>query len=256
MYTKGQTLKITATEDSPYRKLFGDRALIVTVVDVEDSEIYVQFSPEDAALNLNGNDQIRIVFAASKKWDIEIIAEMSSQASDPIVEIGEAKPKKPIYTISVRDVSWHRDNIAPWGSGRIEMGSPKGSVEKQFGKNTLIVEFVKHHPGAFEDTPQEIMEILAAHLVKADGTEFAPSDLIARIEIAGHRRIWNGAYVDDAWLSASEIASKYGLATATVRQAINRAVASGKTPTWARKSAGTWLIERSEADRRWGNRNG
>lgn len=254
MYTKGQTLKITATEDSPYRKLYGDRALIVTVVDVEDSEIYVQFSPEDAALNLNGNDQIRIVFAASKKWDVEIIP-MPVQA-EPIVEIGEAKMKKPVYTIDIEDVDWHRDNVAAWGSGRIEMGSPKGFVEKQFGKNTLIVEFIKHRPGALEDTPQEIVEILAAHLVNAEGVEFAPPDLIARIEIAEHRRIWNGAYVDDAWLSASEIASKYSLATATVRQAINRAVASGKTPTWARKSAGTWLIERDEADRRWGNRNG
>lgn len=46
-------------------------------------------------------------------------------------------------------------------------------------------------------------------------------------------------------LTAQEAAYIYGLSTATVRNAIKR----GSIP--GRKSAGTWLIRREDADKRW-----
>lgn len=49
----------------------------------------------------------------------------------------------------------------------------------------------------------------------------------------------------DEVMTAGEAAELFGLAEATVRQTINR----GQIP--ARKSGGTWLIQRSEATRRW-----
>lgn len=52
--------------------------------------------------------------------------------------------------------------------------------------------------------------------------------------------------LDDV-LTAGEATEIYGLASATVRQAINR----GNIP--ARKSGGTWLIRRADAEALWGN---
>lgn len=46
-------------------------------------------------------------------------------------------------------------------------------------------------------------------------------------------------------LTAQEAANIYGLSTATVRNAIKRGAIHG------RKSAGTWLIRREDADKRW-----
>lgn len=46
-------------------------------------------------------------------------------------------------------------------------------------------------------------------------------------------------------LTAQEAAHLYGLATGTVRNAIKRGAIPG------RKSAGTWLIRREDADKRW-----
>lgn len=49
----------------------------------------------------------------------------------------------------------------------------------------------------------------------------------------------------DAVMSAGEVAVRFGLAEPTVRQAINR----GQIP--ARKSGGTWLVLREDAERKW-----
>lgn len=46
-------------------------------------------------------------------------------------------------------------------------------------------------------------------------------------------------------LTAQEAAHIYGLATATVRNAIKRGTIPG------RKSAGTWLVRREDADKQW-----
>lgn len=51
----------------------------------------------------------------------------------------------------------------------------------------------------------------------------------------------------NAVMTAAEAAEVYGLAEVTVRQAINRRMII------ARKSAGTWLIKRADAEQRWGN---
>jgi hypothetical protein len=52
-----------------------------------------------------------------------------------------------------------------------------------------------------------------------------------------------------AVMTAGEACEKYGLAEATVRQAINRA------QIFARKSGGTWLIRRTDAEARWRKMN-
>lgn len=46
-------------------------------------------------------------------------------------------------------------------------------------------------------------------------------------------------------LTAQEAAHIYGLSTATVRNAIKRGTVPG------RKSAGTWLVRREDADKQW-----
>lgn len=49
-------------------------------------------------------------------------------------------------------------------------------------------------------------------------------------------------------MTAAEAGETYGLAEATVRQAVNRGQIA------ARKSAGTWLIRRADAEARWGGK--
>lgn len=51
----------------------------------------------------------------------------------------------------------------------------------------------------------------------------------------------------NAVMTPGEAVEVFGLAEATVRQAINRG------QIFARKSGGTWLIRRSDAEKRWGN---
>jgi hypothetical protein len=50
-------------------------------------------------------------------------------------------------------------------------------------------------------------------------------------------------------MTASEVAQEFGLAEATVRQAINRG------QVFARKSAGTWLVLRGDAEYQWSKRS-
>lgn len=47
-------------------------------------------------------------------------------------------------------------------------------------------------------------------------------------------------------MTAAEIAEEFGLSESTVRQAINR------NQIAARKSAGTWLVLRKDAEKQWG----
>ena len=69
----------------------------------------------------------------------------------------------------------------------------------------------------------------------------------------GYVRSWVGGVKEakenlDTILTAGEATELYGLASATVRQAIKR----GNIP--ARKSGGTWLLRRSDAEELWGAR--
>jgi Helix-turn-helix domain len=56
---------------------------------------------------------------------------------------------------------------------------------------------------------------------------------------------WSAASALTTIMTAAEAAEAFELAEATVRQAINR----GQIP--ARKSAGTWLIRRVDAEKKW-----
>jgi len=165
--------------------------------------------------------------------------------------------KKPVYTISLEDAGWGRDNLEQPGNGRITLGAPEATIENEAGKNTLVVAVRRCARGAFgHDFPYEVIEIQSAYLETPDGDEFSPTDLIDRIEIDGYRRVWSGAYVDahEGWMTAAEAQKRYDVAPATVRQAINREVKGSHAPEWARKSAGTWLIREDAAEARWGNK--
>lgn len=172
--------------------------------------------------------------------------------------------KKPVYTISLENTGWVRDNIEQPGNGRITLGAPEAVIDTNIGKNTLIVSLRRCAPGAFgDDYLHEVVEIQSAVIETADGEEYAPADLVDRIEIEGYRRVWSGAYVaigdlqsdQMLWISAGEATSLYSLGEGTVRQAINRAIErEGKLPNWARKSGGTWLVKRAYAKAAWGNK--
>lgn len=71
-----------------------------------------------------------------------------------------------------------------------------------------------------------------------------------QIRLIGYDGTERGTTFSDLWgiLTAAETAKTFGLAEATVRQAINR----GELP--ARKSAGTWIVRRKDAQARWGKR--
>ena len=85
--------------------------------------------------------------------------------------------------------------------------------------------------------------------VEKPDVESQPADLF---EAIGYIRAWDGgvAYARadlSEVLTAGEATEIYGLASATVRQAINRGNIA------ARKSGGTWLIRHVDAEELWGD---
>lgn len=266
IYTEGQTIKITPTSTNPYN--LNGRTLTVTISWIKDENVMrVELSAEDAAaLKLRGGrTEITIdVNATYADWTIETIA--ATSVAPVATESAPIPNKKPVYTIpadTINNASWRRDNIERPGNGRIRMGAAHAIVEvPATNGNTLSVGLIERPAGSIYDERTgagyvyDVLEISDAALRKPDGDEFMPADLIDRIEIEGYRRVWSGAYVwaddMDGWLTAAEAQQLYDVSSATVRQAINREVdEAGNPPAWARKSAGTWMVRRTEAEKRW-----
>jgi hypothetical protein len=60
-----------------------------------------------------------------------------------------------------------------------------------------------------------------------------------------------------SWITISEVAETYGCNHVSVLTTIknHQSKNNGKPPEWAVQSGKTWLIERGEAERRWGSSN-
>lgn len=88
MYTEGQTLKITATSTSSFRKIFGDKQITVVVTMINGNLIRVQSSEFE---QIRGRDEISIVVEAIgptfyPDWTIEVVDAPVVAIETPVAE--------------------------------------------------------------------------------------------------------------------------------------------------------------------------
>lgn len=76
-----------------------------------------------------------------------------------------------------------------------------------------------------------------------DGAGNSKAEALAKIIDAADRQDALGGV-----MTAAEVVDEFGLSEATVRQAINRG------QIYARKSGGTWIMRRADAEAKWGKK--
>lgn len=271
MYAEGQTLKITATENNSYRSIIKGGTLTVTVLMINDNNMSATVSDEDAKMlglrpgrnYLSFDFEPRAAIAFYPEWTIEVVdaelkeipdlpaTPMTVEQSKSLAEklgLGWTDPRdtgamvdqpqpaqsKAIYTVRLPDTGWERSSQFETGAA-IEQKLDDGNkisvaVTDDSRRSDYIIE-----EATIIDSRNKIVEYLDWNQVRLlsyfEGKEMATT-------------------FNDLWpvMTAGEARATFGLAEATVRQAINR----NTIP--ARLSGGTWIILRKDAVARWGKK--
>lgn len=168
------------------------------------------------------------------------------------------------YSLQMPEDGWISENLEPRGNGRITMSRPSNRLRVEVeGGYTLHVWLMSVKGGMWRATEYDEPSPHSAIVLEEAVLQDENGDWDRRVEYSqitfeGYTQVHPGILVrseDLLWITASEAQTRFGVAPATIRQAINREVeATGAAPTWARKSGKVWLVYEPECAARWGEK--